>query len=52
MERMHYRSTSLTALVAEARQRELLDEASRRREQRPIARQRAGTFLGLRLRRR
>ena len=52
MERMHYRSTSPWGLLADLRQRELLDEAARRREHRQPIRRRAGTFLGLRIRRR
>ena len=45
MERMTYRSTSLTHLLAEIRQRELLNEAERLR--RPRHSGRRGTFLGL-----
>jgi hypothetical protein len=45
MERMHYRSTSLAAVLAELRQQELLSEAERRRRPRPTGRR--GPFLGL-----
>lgn len=45
MERLRYRSTSLTHMLAEIHQAELLAEAERRRQPRPTARRR--TFLGL-----
>jgi hypothetical protein len=45
MERLNYRSTTLTHLLAEIHQRELLDEAERHRQPRPATRRR--TFLGL-----
>lgn len=40
MERLVYRSTSITDLQAEMRQRDLLDEAGRRVLRRPTARRR------------
>lgn len=45
MERLRYRGTSLTHMLAEIRQRELLAEAERMRRARPATRRR--TFLGL-----
>lgn len=45
MERLRYRSISLTHMLAEIRQAELLAEAERRRQPRLAARRR--TFLGL-----
>jgi hypothetical protein len=45
MERLNYRSTTLTHLLAEIHQQELLAEAERRRQPRPTTLRR--TFLGL-----
>lgn len=44
MERLTYRSTTLTQLLAEIHQQELLAEAERRMQPRPATRRR--TFLG------
>ncbi|HEX7172354.1 MAG TPA: hypothetical protein VF365_07100 [Candidatus Limnocylindria bacterium] len=45
MERLRYRATTLTHMLAEIHQAELLAEAERRRQPRPTARRRS--FLGL-----
>jgi hypothetical protein len=47
MERLRYRSTSLTDLLAELHQRDLLDEARRQRSARALRPGRPHRLLGL-----
>jgi len=49
MERLFYRSTSITALQAELRQQDLLDDAMRHRASLRIADRDRRSFLGIAL---